>query len=134
MRREVKNQGGHTFLVLDYDQENNWLYLNWIGYQNLFNIKQGLAEAWNMFRRYRFSKVLNDNRELVGPWDKANDWLEEELNPASAPIRIKYVAHIISPGIFGQLSIQDLQTRLINKVEIKLFEDINRAQDWLKSK
>ncbi len=83
---------------------------------------------------YRFTKVLNDNRSLIGPWDKANDWLQHELAPESSPVRIKYVAHIISPGIFGQLSAQDLQTRLIHKIEIKLFEDINRAQDWLKSK
>lgn len=134
MKREVKNQAGNTFLVLEYDLENKWLYLNWIGYQNFDNIKQGLREVWAMFRRFRFTKVLNDNRELIGPWDKANDWLQHELVPASAPIRIKYIAHVISPGIFGQLAIQDLQARLMNKVEVKLFEDINRAQDWLKSK
>ena len=134
MKREIKNQAGNTFLVLDYDQENQWLYLNWIGYQNLENIKQGLAEVWKMYRRFRFTKVLNDNRELIGPWDKANNWIQQELAPASSPIRIKHIAHVISPGIFGQLSAQDLQTRLLDKIEIKLFEDLTRAQDWLKNK
>ncbi|MGV3589584.1 MAG: hypothetical protein ACO1OF_21435 [Adhaeribacter sp.] len=134
MKREVKNQAGNTFLMLEYDPENKWLYLNWIGYQNLDNIKQGLREVWTMFRRFRFSKVLNDNRELIGPWDKANDWLQHELGPETTPVRIKHIAHVISPGIFGQLSVQDLQARLLNKIEIKLFEDISRAQDWLKTK
>jgi hypothetical protein len=134
MKREIKNQAGDTFLVLEYDQENKWLYLNWIGYQNLENIKRGLAEAFAMLRQFGFSKVLNDNRALVGPWNKANDWLQQELSPKSSAMRVKHVAHVISPGIFGQLSIQDLQTRLINKIEIKLFEDIERAQEWLKGK
>ncbi|MDB5262583.1 MAG: hypothetical protein JWQ14_1864, partial [Adhaeribacter sp.] len=106
---------------------------NWIGYQNLNNIQKGLTEAIVFFRRYGYTKVLNDNRALIGPWDKANEWLHQILAPETSPIQIKYIAHIISPGIFGQLSVQDLQNRLLNKVEIKLFEDINRAQEWLKS-
>ena len=134
MKREVKNQVGNTFLVLEYDQDNEWLYANWIGYQTVENIKKGVAAAGSLYRRFPYSKVLNDNRSLIGPWDKANEWLQQELAPDASPISIKFIAHVISPGIFGQLSVQDLQIRLINKIEIKLFEDIERAQDWLKNK
>jgi hypothetical protein len=134
MKQEVKNQNGNTFLILEYDEANKWLYTNWIGYQTIENIKQGMTETIALHRRYRFTKVLNDNRALIGPWDKANEWLQQFLAPETSPIHIKYIAHVISPGIFGQLSVQDLQTRLLNKIEIKLFEDINRAQEWLKSR
>jgi hypothetical protein len=134
MKQEIKNQSGNTFLILEYDQENKWLYANWIGYQNLENIQKGMAEAESMYRLYRYSKVLNDNRALIGPWDKSNEWLEQRLAPNAAYFNIRHIAHVVSPGIFGQLSAQDLQSRLLNKIEIKLFEDIGRAQDWLKSK
>jgi len=129
---EVKNQADNTFLFLEYDANNEWLYLNWIGYQTVDNVRKGVLEAIIMQRQYHFNKVLNDNRALIGPWEKANEWLEQVLVPEDQVLNLKYVAHVISPGIFGQLSIQNLQTRVANKIQIKLFEDINRAQEWLK--
>jgi len=132
MKLELKSQNGTTFLYLEYDQVNQWLYANWIGYQSVDNVKRGVMEIVQMLDKYNFSKLLNDNRALIGPWDKANAWVEGSILPAGGS-RIKYMAHVISPGIFGQLSVQDLQARLQDKIQIKLFEDIRKAEDWLKS-
>lgn len=132
MKSELKSQNGNTFLYLEYDQENYWLYANWIGYQLVENVIKGLTEFQNLHKQYKFNKCLNDNRALIGPWDKANPIVVESLASKGSPDRLKYMAHVISPGIFGQLSVQDLQVRLQNRVEIKLFKDINRAEAWLK--
>ena len=132
MKAELKSQSGSTFLYLEYDSVNHWLYTNWIGYQSVDNVKEGFKEIINLRDKYNFVKILNDNRALIGPWDKANQWLEQEIVPIDNPAQVKYMAHVISPGIFGQLSVQDLQTRLQNKVDIKLFEDIKKAEEWLR--
>ncbi len=134
MRKEVKNLGGNTFLELEYNPVNKWLYANWIGYQTPENIKTGIAAAGELRKKYNYTKILNDNRSLIGPWDMANEWLFDTWAPEATSHGIKYIAHLISTGLLGQFSIQSLRTRLSNQIEIKLFEDPDKAKEWLQAK
>lgn len=134
MRKEVKNLGGNTFLELEYDAANEWLYANWIGYQTPDNIKAGITAAVELRETYQYSKILNDNRSLIGPWDMANDWLYERWVPEVTSKGIKYIAHLLSIGLLGQFSIQNLRTRLTKQIDIKLFDDMDKAKAWLLAK
>jgi hypothetical protein len=92
----------------------------------------GLAYV-DMLRAEPCPKLLNDHQELVGRFLEANDWIAQVWTPLIMQAGLRYFAHVLSPGIFGQLSIKDLHQRIGTQFEMQFFEDIEAAKDWLRS-
>ncbi|MEL5996449.1 hypothetical protein AAFH49_19700, partial [Hymenobacter segetis] len=81
----------------------------------------------------RCAHMLNDNREVIGSWSSANDWIAENWMPQVMVLGLKRFAHIVSPGIFGQASAAEMVTRVGHQFEIRLFQDVELAKAWLHS-
>ena len=81
MQQIFKNSLNQIFLTLEYDSINNWHFANWIGYASTENVKEGAVAHLKLMRENPCPYFLNNNQELVGPWDKANDWLQEVWIP-----------------------------------------------------
>jgi hypothetical protein len=133
MQKEYQTVQGRTFLKIEYDQENNWIYCNWIGYISLDSIVSGTTALLNMIQETQCPYLLNDNRELLGPWDKANDFLENEVIPKAISLGLRYMSHVLAPNIAGALSAQDFHRRVDNKFDMHLFGDMEKAKNWLRN-
>ena len=57
----------------------------------------------------------------------------EHWVPAVLALGLKRFAHVVSPGIFGQASAAELLTRVGTQLEIRLFQDFELAQAWLRA-
>ncbi|WP_303310053.1 hypothetical protein [Hymenobacter sp. BT730] len=124
---------GHIYLNAERNREEGWIYAHWIGVQNKHTVMEGGMAYVEMLRAEPCAKLLNDHSELVGRFLEANDWIAQVWTPLIMQAGLRYFAHVLSPGIFGQLSIEDLHHRIGNQFEMKLFEDIETAKDWLRS-
>ncbi|KAA9340741.1 hypothetical protein [Adhaeribacter soli] len=132
MQQEFKTSQGRIFLKMEYDPENNWIYCNWIGYISPDSISLSITELGNLIKEKSCPYLLNDNRELLGPWDKANEKLEKEVFPKFIEYGLRYMAHVLAPNIAGALSAQDLHRRVNNTFQMHLFGDIEKAKAWLR--
>ena len=92
---------------------------------------QGCQATIDFLRENRCAHMLNDNREVVGSWNSANDWIAASWMPQVLKLGLKRFALIVSPGIFGQASAEEMVTRVGNQLEIRLFEDVELAKEWL---
>jgi hypothetical protein len=133
MPNVLLNNQNKPFLQWNYDNENNWLYLNWIGYISKENVIKGAELALKLIQENNITYLLNDNRELQGPWGDTGDWLETYVIPKAMAAGLLYFAHVLSPGIAGALSAQDLHRRLVGTLNMQLFGNIEKATAWLKS-
>lgn len=132
MQKEFKTPLGRTFLRMEYDQINNWIYCNWIGYISLESAKTGTNALLELIKETHCPYLLNDNKELLGPFEKANDWIENEVLPKAFANGLRYMAHVLAPNIAGALSGQDLHRRLDVKIDMQLFGDMEKAKAWLR--
>jgi len=132
MQQIFKNSLNQIFLTLEYDPINNWHYANWIGYASTENIKKGAVAHLKLMREIPCPYFLNNNQELVGPWDKANNWLQEVWVPQARDLGLRYMAHILAPNISAALSGQDLHRRVDGNFEMRIFGDVDKAKAWLK--
>ncbi|WP_048826196.1 hypothetical protein [Hymenobacter sp. DG25B] len=124
---------GHIYLTAERNRTEGWIYDHWIGVQTKQTVMEGGLAYVDMLRAEPCPKLLNDHQELVGRFLEANDWIAQVWTPLIIQAGLRYFAHVLSPGIFGQLSIKDLHQRIGTQFEMQFFEDIEAAKDWLRS-
>jgi len=132
MRHDFQNSFGKTFLITEFDKPNNWIYNDWQGLLSLEGVIQGSIGVLEILQRTQCPYILNDNRGVLGSWKQANEWIEAQWLPQALAAGLRYHAHIVAPGVFGQASAEDMHLRVGNSFQMRLFEDIEEAQTWLR--
>lgn len=125
---------GHVYLTATRDRAHGWIHAQWSGVQTLETVQAGGLAYLDMLRNEPCPKLLNDHRELVGRFTFANDWIAQVWTPRIMQAGLRYFAQVLSPGIFGQLSMQDLHQRIGEAFEVRLFGELAEAQAWLSSR
>jgi hypothetical protein len=132
--KEILHRGdGSVFLSLEYIAAEDWVHARWYGPQTLGSVMTGGLTHLDMLRAQPCSKLLNDHRELVGTFVDANEWIEQVWTPLIMDAGLRSIGQVVSPDVFGQLAIEDLQHRIGNQLDLILFEDVEAAQDWLRA-
>lgn len=130
---EITKPTGDIFATLERMPDNAYLYAQWIGIQNLDTMQKGWKAYLSILEDQPCSKLLNSHKELIGPWDVANDWIATVWAPAAVSLGLRHMAHVLAPGIYGQTSFHLLHHRISDMLEIKVFENVAAAQEWLES-
>ena len=131
MKTTLTNSFDKVFLTIEFDAANQWIYNNWTGVLPTDKVIQGCQATIEFLRGNRCAHMLNDNRKVIGSWNSANDWIAANWMPQVLKLGLKRFAHIVSPGIFGQASAEEMVTRVGNQLEIRLFKDVELAKQWL---
>lgn len=92
------------FVEISFDTNNNWLHANWNGYQSDASVKEGCELILEALTRFNVSKVLNDNRQVLGIWTGVADWLARNWFPRMRAAGMKRFALIYSPSRMSQVS------------------------------
>ncbi|MDQ2794039.1 MAG: hypothetical protein M3Y12_08530 [Bacteroidota bacterium] len=133
MKTTLTNSFDKIFLTIEFDAANRWIYNNWMGVLPTEKVIQGCQATIDFLRENRCAHMLNDNREVIGSWNSANEWIAANWMPQVLKLGLKRFAHIVSPSIFGQASAEEMVTRVGNQLEIRLFKDVELAKQWLRN-
>lgn len=110
-----------------------WLYVNWRGYQNYESVVTGCTRVLELMKEHACYRILNDNTQVEGQWSAASRWLAEEWFPEMEKQGLKLFAWVYSPSVLSRLS-ADKTVKLADYPSyIQAFEDIEPAKDWLRS-
>ena len=132
MKKELTTSFDKIYLTIEFDAANAWIYSKWMGVLPTNTVILGCQAVLDFLRVKPCSQLLNDNRDVVGSWNSANDWIAETWMPQALALGLERFAHIVSPGIFGQASAAEMITRVGTQFEMRLFQDIEQAQAWLR--
>ena|SRR6478736_3584915 len=131
LRTELRKANGDVFLIAERMPDNSYIHARWIGVQSLETVMRGGELYINMLLENPCEKLLNDHSELIGPWLVATDWIAQEWTPKVRALGLKYMAQVLAPGIYGQLSFHELHQRIDHDFSITMFDDAFSAQHWL---
>lgn len=135
MKTELKDQKGNVYYTVEFLADKNIVFSQWFGsYLLVEQIKEGALLGLSKIKEHRVSKLLNDNTQLEGTWDEANDWIAQEWMPEALEAGLMKFAHVISKDIFGQLSaefMEDNNKQMQNTFKLKTFGDLESAEKWL---
>ncbi len=133
--KKLKNEKQEVFIEVEYLEQKNTLYSNWIGsYLSVEQIKQGGFLMLDEIQQHKCVLLLNDNRQLEGVWDEANEWIATEWLPLMIQAGLMKMAHILSQDLFAQLSaefFEDNAQNVENMFQLKMFNNQEDAEKWL---
>jgi len=132
--KELKKANGDVFFEARRTPDNSYISVNWVGIQSLETVVMGGNHILAMLREKPCQGLLNSNRELIGSWDAAVNWLAYKWAPQAKALGLRYNAHVISPGIYGQRSFDLFYKTLKKEFKIKSFSDEETAEAWLQIK
>lgn len=132
MPTELINGFGKVYLTIEYDTINQWVYNNWIGYQTYIGIITGADACLHPLLENRCPYLLNDNRQVIGPWDHAVEWIATDWAPRAIEQGLTHFAHVVSPESLAAVSAEAMHTSIGNRLQMRMFSDIDEAQAWLR--
>lgn len=132
MPTELTNGFGKIYLTIEYDTTNQWVYNNWIGYQTYIGIIAGADACLHPLRDHHCAYLLNDNRQVIGPWDHAVEWIATDWAPRAIELGLTHFAHVVSPESLAAVSAEAMHTGIGTRLEMRMFSKIDEAQAWLR--
>lgn len=124
---------GDVFFVAEYMHDNDYIYARWYGVQSVETVKQGGQKLLDMLREKPCNKLLNSNKNVIGSWDMALDWVKSEWVPQAQALGLHYFAQVFPASYYATLTAGSLVQRINEDFEIRTFEDDAEAAVWLRS-
>lgn len=121
------------FIIIEYDQENHWVYVDWKGYQTEQSVMTGCERMLDAVVLYKCTKILNDNTNVVGIWTPAANWVGVNWFPRIQAAGVSYFAWVYSPSAMSRVSTDEALKNTVTPDFIRTFFDINAAKSWLHS-
>ena len=128
----LRRGDGSVYLTVERNRADNWIHAHWYGRQTLSTVMDGGLSYLEMLRQTPCPRLLNDHRDLVGTFIEANEWIEQVWTPLVITAGLRYIGQVVSPDIFGQLAIENLQTRIGDVLDMHMFDSLEAAQAWLR--
>jgi hypothetical protein len=128
---ELKSPTNRVYLTIDTDHTNRWVAVNWQGYLTKESIQTGAAAYTHALAEAGYACVLNDTREVRGPWDHSLEWVLNVWAPAAAAAGLRYFAMITTPDSFADESASAFYAQL-TAFEAQVFDNLAAAQAWLR--
>ncbi|MCC9166353.1 hypothetical protein [Pontibacter harenae] len=129
----LKKVYGDVFFTATRINDVSILYAQWFGVQSEETVKGGGYKMLDMIKEQPYSKLLNCNRNVVGSWNTALDWVETTWTPQIKAAGLRYLAQVIPKSIYVTLTIESLIQRIDKDLEVRIFEDTEEAEAWLLS-
>ncbi len=130
-KKQVLYQQDHV--LVEYDEVNEWIMADWLGYQSEETLKDGFTIISDAVKRFGTSKILNDNSHVLGIWTPAVQWLAGTYFPGLYKEGIKKFAWVNSPSALSRFSTEETLKEVNHMKMIKTFDSIEEAKTWLKS-
>jgi hypothetical protein len=131
MPTDLTNGFGKVYLRITYDPANHWVYNDWIGYQTYVGIVSGADACLLLLAENKCAYLLNDNRQVIGPWDHAVEWIVANWAPRAIAGGLTHFANVVSPESLAASSAQSMALGLDGQLQMRLFSDVDEAKQWL---
>lgn len=132
MLTELTNGFGKVYLTIEYDGLNHWVYNNWLGYQTYESVTAGANACLHPLSDFSCPYLLNDNRQVLGPWDHALKWIAIDWAPRAIAQGLTHFAHVVGPESMAAVSAEAMQMEIGGRLHMRLFDTIEQARDWLR--
>lgn len=131
MRQELKSALGRTYLTVEPDPTNRWINVNWMGYLTGDNIRTGAAAYTAALAKSGYNAVLNDTREVLGPWEHSLDWVINTWAPQAAAAGLTHFAMVTTRETMADATAVNFY-RQLTAFKAELFADKEEARRWLR--
>jgi hypothetical protein len=117
-----------------FDKDLNAVIMEWQGYANSSQFREGTELMLNTLIKHNCSKVLADisDMTLIGMDDQ--EWLNNNFLPRAVEFGFKAIAILKPKSYFNQVAVESVSYKNnTEKLSIKFFDNKEDAKQWLKT-
>lgn len=118
-------------VVVFWDSEHSRIYVDWKNIPSDRTVQKGCEEMLKLLEQRRCNCVLNDNRNVLGPWNSSAQWVAENWFPRMTAAGLKKFAWIQSHNSLSKFAARQSAANNQNSDVIRLFDNETVALDWL---
>lgn len=118
-------------ITLVYNAEKHRIEADWTGFQNRESVQRSCMLMLDMVIKFKCAKIVNDNRQVLGTWSDASEWVGEHFFPMLEKAGVKYLAWVFSASVFSQLSAKKSVDVAMNNIITQFFTEISSAEEWI---
>ncbi|TXK51910.1 hypothetical protein FVR03_02965 [Pontibacter qinzhouensis] len=122
-----------SYIAIEYNEADDWIYVNWRGFVNYETVTAGCEKILFFMQEKGCNKILNDNTNVEGIWSGASKWVGQEWFPRMVAAGMLNFAWVYSSSAFSRLSADKALKNTDDLNPIRTFDNIDSAQDWLRS-
>ena len=127
--KELRNELGQLYYKCSV--KDKYVYQDWYGdYLSKQDVIDGSTFGLDMCEKYGLTLMVNNNSNLRGSWDHANDWIAEVWLPRALSLKLHKLSHIVSSDIFTTLSFEEMQTNIAGQIDSHYFQTFEEAEKW----
>jgi hypothetical protein len=130
---ELRKVFGDVYFKAGRMPDNAFIYAQWFGVQSVETVMDGGYKVLEMMQDKSCARLLNSNKNVIGSWDMALAWAENEWAPQMRAAGLKYLAQVIPSSIYATITIENLIQRIDEEFEIRTFAEEEEAELWLRS-
>lgn len=93
----------------------------------------GADSGLHLLEEHNCTLLLNDNREVVGPWDHAVEWIVTNWAPRAIALGLTHFANVVSRESMAALSADAMHLGMDSQLQMRSFDDIDQAKAWLRA-
>jgi len=115
-----------------FDSEINAVIMEWRGYANSQEFKEGTELMLNTLIKNKTFKVLADIKDmkLIGMDDQ--QWINSIFLPRATEFGFKVLAIVQPEFYFNKVAVENIANNVDkNKLSIKFFPNLEQAREWL---
>jgi hypothetical protein len=118
-------------VTVHWDGEHDRVYVDWRNIPSDRTVQRGCEEMLTLLAQRKCRHVLNDNRNVVGPWNSSAQWVAENWFPRMLAAGLKKFAWLQSANSLSKFAARQSTALNQDSGAIRLFESENEALDWL---
>jgi len=126
---------GAKYLTIEFDANNKWLLLNWLGSIDEEYVKKGLMESIAIALKYKCFNFVHDLTKTEGTWYNAILWIHKEYLPKISKTENSNTALVLTKSIYSVVTSKmgNMSEIKAANAELKLFTDFSLAQKWVRN-
>ncbi|MES2764954.1 MAG: hypothetical protein V4642_03745 [Bacteroidota bacterium] len=134
MKKQLQDFKNNTFIEIEYDEENGWIYNRWSGLITMNDIKKGALACLEVLEEKKVKVIVNDHTKLITKWDSINDWLAKEWIPRAMESGLECFAHVVNPiHHIGESAAMAMKERVAENFRMEIFHTIDDAKYWIEN-
>jgi hypothetical protein len=122
-----------TYITLEYDEKLNCLTQHWKGFATSEQFREGINQSVLYFQDKKINKLISDTKDFAVVKKDDTDWVASYATPIMVKNGLKYMAFILPTNVFTQVSVNNFKSKADDILQIKYFDNLDKALQWLKS-
>ena len=115
-----------------YDESGSYVVMQWQGYANSNEFREGTELMLNTLISNQCSKVLADVSKMVLISQEDQRWLEINFLPRAVRFGFKKIALIQPASYVNKVAIETINNKIDKeKLSLQIFDNVDDAKAWL---